>query len=125
MRKEAKDLWVAALKSGEFKQIKGKLHDGKGYCALGVLAALALNEGVCTFGPGNTFDGRTETISYNIRKWAEIDFNDDNEELKLSKSAGKITFVHNGKRTSVADLNDSGLSFKDIAEIIESVWREL
>jgi hypothetical protein len=28
--------WVAALRSGEWKQCRGTMHDGEGYCCLGV-----------------------------------------------------------------------------------------
>lgn len=113
MNERVKNLWVKALKSGEFKQIKGKLHDGKGYCALGVLAALAMLEGQCTYGPGNTFDGRSSTLSFNTMKWAGIDVDEDGE-LKLTKGAGKVLV----KQTSIAELNDIGLSFNEIAKII-------
>lgn len=36
LTKEQKDKWVAALRSGEYKQTKGRLYSGKGYCCLGV-----------------------------------------------------------------------------------------
>lgn len=44
MDKELKAKWVAALRSGEFKQCKGTLHNGVGYCCLGVLLAVAGEE---------------------------------------------------------------------------------
>ncbi len=34
---ELKTEWIAALRSGEYKQCKNKLTDGVGYCCLGVL----------------------------------------------------------------------------------------
>jgi hypothetical protein len=123
MIKEAKDLWVAALKSGEFKQTHSRLHDGKGYCALGVLAALAMLNGQCTYSPKKeSFDGRWQTLSFNIMKWADIAQFDDEF---LEKGAGKVKFMYKGKRTSIGDLNDSGVGFKELADIIEKHWKEL
>jgi hypothetical protein len=40
MDKELKAKWVAALRSGEYKQCSGKLYDGVGYCCIGVLLKL-------------------------------------------------------------------------------------
>ena len=37
MDQETKAKWVAALRSGEYQQCSRTLHDGKGYCCLGVL----------------------------------------------------------------------------------------
>lgn len=37
MPKEMKEKWLAALRSGEYKQSKGSLKTAKGYCCLGVL----------------------------------------------------------------------------------------
>jgi hypothetical protein len=41
MNPEVKEVWTAALESGEFEQTNGKLHDSKGaFCCLGVLCEL-------------------------------------------------------------------------------------
>ena len=37
MRPEIKEKWVGALRSGQYKQCRNELHDGEGYCCLGVL----------------------------------------------------------------------------------------
>lgn len=37
MKKSLKDRWIKALLSGEYKQGKGRLKKGEGYCCLGVL----------------------------------------------------------------------------------------
>lgn len=130
MNERTKNLWVKALRSSEFPQIRSQLHiEDKGYCALGVLAALAMNEGICTYSPGGKFDGRQNTLSYNTMKWAEIGFDDELDELDpkqpyLQKGAGAVSFQFKGKQTSIVDLNDSGLSFEEIAKIIEKNWRQ-
>ena len=67
MIKKTKEMWIRALKSGEFKQGKGYLErDGK-YCALGVLSLLSLIEGQCTYnqidGVGK-FDNKDQALWY-------------------------------------------------------------
>lgn len=37
---DLKAKWIAALRSGEYKQGQSSLFDGKGYCCLGVLATI-------------------------------------------------------------------------------------
>jgi hypothetical protein len=38
MDAELKAKWVKALRSGRYQQSRGQMHDGVGYCCLGVLA---------------------------------------------------------------------------------------
>ena len=49
MKKTLKRKWIAALRSGEFKQAKHKLFNEGGYCCLGVLA-VQLGATLDTFG---------------------------------------------------------------------------
>lgn len=121
MKKEIAQLWCKALRSGEFKQIRGQLEKGDGHCALGVLALLALENSICTYDKGGKFDGRWQTLSYGIMNWAGIAQFDDQY---LEKGAGRVQFTMNGRNTSLADLNDSGASFDAIADVIEKHWRE-
>lgn len=44
-RKEVYKLWIAALRSGKYKQGKGSLKEGNKYCCLGVLCDLAIKDG--------------------------------------------------------------------------------
>lgn len=37
LTKQEKADWLEALRSGEYKQCRGGLHDGEGFCCLGVL----------------------------------------------------------------------------------------
>ena len=110
MDKKVKESWIKALKSGEFKQGKGYLErDGK-YCALGILSLLSLVEGPCTYnqidGHGR-FDNKRFTLSYNTLTWAGMDLEDF-----------KVDVIYEGESTTIADLNDRGLSFKELARII-------
>ena len=110
MDKKVKETWIKALKSGEFKQGRGYLErDGK-YCALGILSLLSLIEGQCTYnqidGLGK-FDNKRFTLSYNTLTWAGMDLEDFKAEV-----------IYEGELTSIGDLNDRGLSFKELARII-------
>lgn len=40
MKSDIKARWIAALRSGDYNQCRGKLVDEDGYCCLGVLAAI-------------------------------------------------------------------------------------
>ena len=44
MNKEVKDKWVAALKSGKYKQGRGQLNGESGYCCLGVLTEVYIEQ---------------------------------------------------------------------------------
>lgn len=113
MKLEIKNLWTKALRSGEFPQTSKKLEQNGSYCALGVLAALAMLEGQCTYAPGGRFDNKRISLSHNIMNWAEIhdslcQFEDDS-----------------GDSFTIAELNDNGMNFADIADVIDKLWREL
>ena len=110
MDKKIKETWIKALNSGEFKQGTEFLEkDGK-YCALGILSLLSLVEGQCTYneidGLGR-FDNKRFTLTYNTLTWAGMDLEDF-----------KVDVICEGESTSIADLNDRGLSFKELARII-------
>jgi hypothetical protein len=122
MKREIKNTWIKALRSGEFKQTYGQLEVQGEYCALGVLSVLALLKGICTYDlkeDGGRFDNRRTTLSYNVMNWAGIkDFLDDPE-------ACKCPITIQGIKTSIADLKDQGLSFEELAIIIDAHWKEL
>jgi hypothetical protein len=46
MKKEIAELWIKALESGKYKQIRRQLANKDGYCCLGVLCELAIENGV-------------------------------------------------------------------------------
>lgn len=84
MKAEVKAQWVAALRSGEYAQTKGRLRDGSGYCCLGVLCEVAVKEGVIgkpTQGADGNFRypgghrGRPEggVLPRAVQEWAGLD----------------------------------------------------
>lgn len=124
MNPEIKAKWVAALRSGEYEQGRGSLlRDGK-HCCLGVLCEIAVQENVITKatydtpenslpefqssvtvfdeGPGEQFSVLPEKVI----DWAGLD--------------GGNPIVDDGK-SNLASLNDNaGLSFDEIADVIET-----
>lgn len=41
MKRELRDKWIEALRSGEYRQVTGVLHSDGAYCCLGVLCKVA------------------------------------------------------------------------------------
>jgi hypothetical protein len=119
MDKKVKALWLKALRSGEFKQCRGVLCDGEKYCALGVLSVLALIHGECTFddrdGVGR-FDNKKFGLSFNVMRWANISQED---ERYLNTNEDRVPLYYKKKLTSIAELNDQGVGFRELARIIE------
>lgn len=112
MNKSLAMRWVKALRSGKYKQGTGKLKSGTGddvvYCCLGVLA-----------------DIRGKEIK------AGSDFLDRFDNYCGLKSREGIPLLLNGKdgnvfqRSSLAQANDQGISFKRIATWIEKNYKKL
>src|SRR6267378_4900821 len=111
MKKSIAMKWIKILRNGEFKQIKGALENESGNCCLGVLCNMALIEGICDFTrinveTINAFDNAWVTLPCSVMKWAEIKTTDASFNFE-----------------SLADINDQGKSFSQIADIIEKHWR--
>lgn len=97
--------WVAALRSGKYKQGRRALHTKRGHCCLGVLECVALEEKVI-----NTLSYRGQgALTQIVREWAGL------------KSMLGAYVDSNGKRSDLAAQNDRNKkSFAQIADIIES-----
>lgn len=118
MKERVKELWVAALRSGRFKQTKGRLKFNKEHCCLGVLCELAKEDGLgleeqvlatsTIFGSGK--DTEIGYLPKMVMDWAWMKTNDGSwlEDCR-----------------SLAELNDDGASFEKIAKVIEENWRDL
>lgn len=104
MTKEIYDnvkIWVAALRSGEYKQIKSKLQDERGYCCLGVGCKLFIPIDKQIFHNGFLY-GRLPDHQESP-KWF----------LQLWNNFKELT------GDWLENLNDEGCSFKLIADLIE------
>lgn len=103
--------WVEALRSGKYKQTTQVLHDGEGYCCLGVLACVA----------GKTPDqlGIEETLVHFPDVMKFVGLSDDNAPY-LTRRADPDDLDDYDETDCLADINDAGKSFAEIADIIES-----
>lgn len=99
------ETWPEALESGEYKQAKGQLYDPdeKGYCCLGVACKL-LND---------------------MRLIKKDDWINDAElpEKAIALLSIGSSGEHKRENQSLANDNDNGKSFKQIAKLIRSIHK--
>lgn len=123
MDQRVKNLWVNALRSGDFEQGQGNLRkDGK-FCCLGVLCELAVNEGIIPpgqqntapgFGDGYVYGGDMNYLNPGVIQWAGLDYKNPTVEVPDSEIATGVE----GK-VGLAVVNDAGKDFNFIANLIE------
>lgn len=113
MNQEIKQKWLAALRSGEYKQGRGCLKRDNRYCCLGVLCDLYAKE------KGLEWEGSTiipSESSYYLPRtvsiWAGIENGVDNWN-------GNPVVEYRKSEKSLAALNDDKLDFNKIADVIE------
>lgn len=116
MKKEFAEKWADALESGEYKQGKGKLFDGQSYCCLGVACVLA----------GRKFE---ESEVWNgvwvVENTLSESYLPEDVKIEIEMKHGTGSIFYNGRNTTLADLNDNGLTFTEIAKIIRDRWEVL
>ena len=126
--------WIDALKSGTYQQGQGKLHatDIKGecmYCCLGVLCDLYMQQNpdeldvkvvtrksdafpqhfqMLSIGDDSitVYDNESVVLPLRVREWAG-----------MSDPLGRFTDSSHGQ-DSLAELNDHGMSFAKLADVI-------
>lgn len=98
--------WVAALRSGEYKQTKNYLKNNEGFCCLGVLCDLYAKDAGVAWN-GARFMGSFQTPPRVVLEWAALREPDGDHRAA-------------GMHTSLTARNDNGCSFSKIADIIES-----
>jgi hypothetical protein len=101
--------WLGALESGKYKQTKEKLFSGRGYCCLGVACDLA---GIKPVKRPHMylFDDEWSVAPSSII-----------EKLKLRGDCGDFDIsvrIKNLNVGSLAEMNDIGKTFKEIAAFI-------
>jgi hypothetical protein len=116
MKREVKDEWVAALRSGEFTQATNKLYNGVGYCCLGVLCKVlgfkfenAYGTCYCVVG-----DIQNTHLPTSVMEAAGMCSTSGNFDTPLDSGVDNLI-----------DMNDSGHNFDSIANIIEQHWEDL
>lgn len=107
MNPDIKQQWIAALRSGKYKQTQGALRKNNKFCCLGVLCDLS---GLYEWRQHNkegqiisfSYDGVIGVLPHAIADWADLEQRDPQTE-------GGV----------LSGLNDQGYTFKKIASIIE------
>ena len=126
MPKALKKKWLAALRSGEYKQGQGLLYnpDNESYCCLGVLCAVT--DGVIERGQGMPSFAFCEShgIKPVEREWAGKRGGTCGADFIVQPEFGDVeTFLTTSRPMSadyLSGLNDDvGATFKEIANIIE------
>lgn len=127
MNPEIKAQWVAALRSGTYDQGQDYLHTRNDtYCCLGVLCDLAVKAGVIdepqqdnsgdswTYTSKNAAGGHDSSdtrLPEGVKEWAGLSDMDP---------AIKGPVPETGRYSvALADLNDNGMSFDDLSNLIE------
>ena len=111
MKEEIKDRWVEALRSGKYKQGKRVLKQGENFCCLGVLCDIAKDELGLEWihdPDGDSMDGYPTVLPLRVINYAG-----------LHKRNPTI------EKTSLTLMNDAGVKFNRIADLIEEHWEEL
>lgn len=117
MNKEIKKLWIEALRSGKYKQGKGKLkRDGK-YCCLGVLCAISPWKNCFMRMKPPLFSAsknemrllpdKNEILPNKVKEWAEIKHNNPvffNEDLNLNSTLSRENDIKKRSFLEIADL---------------------
>lgn len=137
MKKEIKERWVAALRSGEYAQTRQRLADDDGFCCLGVLCEIAeQDQVVIKSGSGGRFmytskvdteDCELSILPMAVADWAEFGSNPVLDvplkffsEEQIAKVNDQDRIFDGRIRSSLAELNDYfHFDFNKIADVIE------
>jgi hypothetical protein len=104
---EPQKLWLAALRSGQYRQCTGRLRDEDGnYCCLGVCTRVAMNAGVTSEGLDDKMLGWAG-LPESVREWVGLQ--------------GQMGVSVNGSQPSLTALNDNHrFTFPQIADHLET-----
>jgi hypothetical protein len=121
MNPEVKAKWLAALRSNEYEQGTGALCQDGRMCCLGVLSDIHAKE----TGEGKWIQGYSEgrPALYTVAGGGEeegILLDDVSDWAGLPSNNPVIGYDADGRSASVAELNDKGRTFAQLADIIEA-----
>lgn len=139
---EIKDLWLKALRSGSFAQGTNYLEKNDSYCCLGVLCSIAVDQGIVERAyPSSPFreisfyaeDGPdcSQVLPSEVMEWSNLEdeagqFVISEEDLYASgisysqrSDIVSDSFTDGTVTVTLASLNDGGVSFEKIADLIE------
>lgn len=129
MKAKVKAAWLEALRSGKYQQTHARLKKPDGYCCLGVLCDIS---GVGSWVPRDTcfeyevgaHGGATADLPHEVCTFAGLDRLVPVVRIPEYHALMKVIperyreFASKGG-VDLASLNDAGVSFADIADIIE------
>lgn len=109
MNKKIMQRWVRALRSGKYKQATGQLKkEGVGHCCLGVLCEVLKQP----------YAGYDLVLPVRVQ-----------QESEMNSLDGTLPKTYKNKivemKQSLTEFNDGGLTFKQIALIIERNYKDL
>ncbi len=118
MKKEIADQWVAALRSGKYKQGHFCLRSSDNeYCCLGVLTDLLAPEAWSKTPNESKYSalGTPHYLPVNLMT-----------ACGMYHERAKVPFEFIDDRfPTLAELNDAGLTFSQIADLIDYFWEDL
>jgi hypothetical protein len=117
VNRDAKNLWLEALRSGQYEQGVGSLNKDDKLCCLGVLCEVAIGQGVDVSKEGEisgwiSYGGETAVLPFEVAEWSGVD---SCGEIPVSVGVDDDGDPY----TNLADLNDNKVPFNTIADIIE------
>jgi hypothetical protein len=123
MNEDVKKLWIEALKSGKYKQDKGQLRSDKGYCCLGVLCDIYINQNEkLKWEKDTNFEDKVDKV-YGLHDERINYLQKFMLTTELKQWAGMSEFNHDYFYINhLIALNDSGKDFDRIADTIERVF---
>ena len=132
MKKEVKELWVEALRSGKYVQGESMLNDGERYCCLGVLCEVYKEQtgigewkksenlsGISCLRFVGDYSSEWAELPIEVLEWAEFSVKDSNPTLRFIDDSDEDNSYT--EEENLASLNDyGGYNFNDIAYLIEN-----
>lgn len=114
-----KQVWIDALRSGKYRQGNSQLRDKFNcYCPLGVLAdIIAPDEWTLDKGEWRHL-GELYFPSLKLAKWLTFTY-DDLAETERGFIRFTFPIVYYGQNVTIDHLNDIGISFPELADLIE------
>jgi hypothetical protein len=129
MNPEIKSRWIEALRSGEYEQTKSNLSDGLGYCCLGVLCEIAIEDDVVSkfiYSDGSVMYGSAYELDGHLLPGPVSVWGDVNHNPSVPRSVAAEILDRYDIEISISSvtvplswLNDHGVPFHVIAEMIE------
>jgi hypothetical protein len=127
MNATVKALWVDDLRNTPHKQIKSLLCDSGGFCCLGRLTDLYINsdanvdkeQWIESDVPGvKKFSGKFVLLSDKVKDWAGLTIG-EGARVIVPKHVNVSTQIRERGSAPLSLLNDHGLTFHELADIIE------